>query len=67
MSEEIKRIIWRREYRHAPYETRYLRNGKHFEIACPARYATLEDAIVQRNSIFPYEYFDDLKDFDPII
>lgn len=67
MSEEIKRIILRREYRDALYETRYLRNGKHFEVACPARYATIEDAIAQTNMIFPYEYFDEMKSFDPII
>lgn len=67
MSEEIKRIILRREYRDAPYETRYLKDGRELKLTYPARYATYEDAVAQVNTIPVFEYFDEMKSFDPMI
>lgn len=60
-------VRYSEKYRNAPYEARYLWNGKKYEVAIPERYATVADALQQRNSIPPYEYYDDMKSFDPII
>lgn len=60
-------VRYSEEYRNAPYEARYLHRGTKFEIAIPERYATLADALERRNSIPPFEFYDDMKDFDPMI